>query len=445
MNLLQNYFKALTLCATVMINTAFGSSLLEIYHDALDNDPSYQAAKSAYQAAIEAKPQAWALLLPTITGDGTWSHTHAAGTNTTHDFTKTYTLTLSQSLISVQNWYNVKKAGATVEKAYATFKAAKLALMTRTAKAYFSVLEAEDNLQFTRAEKEATLQRLKQTKQKFKVGLVAVTDVKQTQASYDTIVATEISAINNINNKKEELRKITGRYYKHLVSLKKDIPLLQPQPASIEQWSETSRSQNYTVLAARAATQEAKDTYSAAMGAFFPTLSAAASHGPSHSSNTDITTRTTTGTLTLSLPIINGGNDISVMRQNRHLYAAARHDLEGVIRKATNDTRQNYSGIISGISKIKADKQVIVSSKSALESTTAAFKVGTNTMLDVLQKQSDLYQAQRQLSRDLYLYVNEALALKENAGTLTEEDMLLINNWLALPPTPKPVSSSIPR
>src|SRR6185295_3994291 len=54
--------------ATVLTATASAADLLSVYQDALANDPAIREADATRKANREARPQAWAALLPQLSG-----------------------------------------------------------------------------------------------------------------------------------------------------------------------------------------------------------------------------------------------------------------------------------------------------------------------------------------------------------------------------------------
>src|SRR5690348_449942 len=52
---------------------ASAKDLVGAFHDAQQNDPQIRAADANRLASREARPQAWAALLPQITGSGSWT------------------------------------------------------------------------------------------------------------------------------------------------------------------------------------------------------------------------------------------------------------------------------------------------------------------------------------------------------------------------------------
>jgi outer membrane protein len=104
--------------------------------------------------------------------------------------------------------------------------------------------------------------------------------------------------------------------------------------------------------------------------------------------------------------------------------------------------RQSYLGVTSGIAQVKALEQSVVSNQSALESTQLGQEVGVRTSVDVLNARQQLYTAKRDLSQARYNFVMSRLKLKAAVGSLTEEDLALINQWLGEAAAPAPVGNN---
>ncbi len=70
------------LAALIMPLASNGASLIDIYEDALINDPRLKEAYANKQAIIESKPQALSLLLPKLTASGAFSDSDTDGNST---------------------------------------------------------------------------------------------------------------------------------------------------------------------------------------------------------------------------------------------------------------------------------------------------------------------------------------------------------------------------
>ncbi len=439
---------------------AFAIDLLGVYRQGLISDPAFQAANAKWLSDREQIAISYAGLLPHFDISGNYDYALINGPKINivsdnnidltrgsyHSKTGSYALTLQQPLFNYQAWAQLKSSKALVKSAAATFAAAAQDLIYRTTSAYLNVLQASDVLRYTQAEKLATASQLQQTKERYKVGLVAITEVYQAQARYDLIVSQKISDKNNLAIAIEKLREITGKYYKSFAKLSKKLPLISPKPVSISRWAKVAQEQNYDLLAARYQLEAALENIKVESAARYPVLNAAGSYGQEYTNNFqgishDTTTDTTMLNLSLDFPIIQGGAVSAKTRQAEYEYQRATSILEKTKRSVISDTRQAYLGVMSGISEVKANKQAVISAKSSLQATQESYKVGTSTMIDVLQELSNLYESEKNYSTSQYNYLIETLALKQAAGTLSISDIQIINSWLKAnnPTTSKPI------
>ena len=132
----------------------------------------------------------------------------------------------------------------------------------------------------------------------------------------------------------------------------------------------------------------------------------------------------------LSLPLYTGGGVQAATRQARFQYQAAQEVLEQRRRAVQTQVRNAYRGALATMSRVEALEAAVVSATSALEATEAGFEVGTRTLVDVLNRQSELFRSRRDLAVTRYAYVLNLLALRQAAGTLSAEDVERANTWL---------------
>ena len=225
-----------------------------------------------------------------------------------------------------------------------------------------------------------------------------------------------------------------------IYTLSDNFPLISPQPGNIESWVRRALCQNWTIKASRFNVASARENINQQLAGHLPNaniqttfsketedninnyLTFAERRGPGTISDRSIA-------LNVNVPIFAGGGVVAQTNQAKYNYQLAQQQLEQTIRSTINTTRQSYLGIVAGISKIKADKEAIKSSISSLEGLEASYRVGTETLVDVLNQQQKVFQAQTQYATDRYAFVNNILALKQ-AGTLSFDDLCAINAWL---------------
>jgi len=415
------------------------NDLFSAYRMAEVSDPVYQEAIASYKATLESKPQARAALLPQINFNANTASndqdisTANIGTSGKVGFnTHGYSLDLTQPIFHRARFLSLEQTDSQISQAQAELDAALQDLIIRVAERYFDVLAAIDNLRFAESEKKSLGRQLEQANQRFEVGLTAITDVQEAQAGFDRAVANVILAENTIDNAREALREITGEYLPAIAPLGEEVPLVRPDPDNIEEWSNISREQNLLVEAARHQLETARQEIDIQRSGHYPTLDLFANKGFDSSGGRfgGVQIHSDAIGIELNVPIFQGGLVTSQTREATHLYERAQQLLEQQFRSAQRDTRDSYLDVISGISQVKALKQTVKSSQTALEATLAGFEVGTRTAVDVVASERVTFQAKRDYARARYDYLLNTLRLKRAAGTLSPDDLSKINNWL---------------
>lgn len=436
---------SLTLGMSLLILSqgALATDLLDIIVLAHRNDPTFKQAQSSYAGNKETLSQARANLFPVL-------ETNASGSfynNTTNQATgqsastvnsrqRSYTVRLTQPVFDLRSWLDIKRSHQVVKQAEADVKVAEQDLFVRAANAYFDVLEANDTLRFTTAEKKANARQLDQARQRYKVGLDAVTSVYDAKAAFDAVAAREINSRNEVQNKFESLREITGVLHGSLVPLRSNVPLMKPDPADVSTWVTFARKRNYELMSKRFQTEAARYAVKVQRAEYVPKVNVVASYTDNRGRNFGTSTfdqKVKDIAVAVESPTLQGGRLLSQSRQQQATYETALAELDATEKGVVSKVRQSYNSVLSGISAVRADRQAVISAQSSLESTEAAFKVGTRTIVDVLDKQKDLFDNQRRLASDQYAYIRSVLNLKQAAGILSIADLEEINTMLKGP------------
>ncbi|OGT19563.1 MAG: hypothetical protein A2V90_00005 [Gammaproteobacteria bacterium RBG_16_57_12] len=426
---------SLLLGFSLISSLAFGEDLLNVYQLASENDPQIRAAAAARDASLEIKSINRAGYLPSVSlnADITSQRQQVNNSNTDSFTTNGYSLNLSQAIYNRDAWLAMRQSGAEIAKAEAEYQAARQTLVLRVAENYFAVLAAADSLEFARAEKIAIGRQLEQTRQRFNVGLTAITDVHEAQARYDLSVAQEIIAVNELDNAREQLRTTTSRYLATLQGLQEETPLPTPEPADIEHWVKTALGQNLDLIALEQGVEIALQNVKRQGGAHHPTLSLVGTHRYSDNSDSNLfgsETENDSLSLQFNWNLYQGGAISAAARQAGKQLEQTRETLEQQRRQVERQTRSGYASVMAGISRVQALKQAVVSSQSALDATQAGQEVGTRTTVDVLNAQQEVFRARRDHAKARYDYILNTLRLKQAAGILADSDLQQINAWL---------------
>lgn len=418
----------------LITNTALAENLLDVYWVAEKQEPTLRSAEANRQAARERHKQSIANLLPQADLTANASSTNLEyGPFSFDNSSVGYGLSLTQPIYHHDSYKQMSQTRSGIAQSDLQFEAAQRNLMIRVSQRYFTVLATQDNLEFVRAEKEAVSRQLEQTRQRFEVGLIAITDVHESQAAYDLTAASEIAAENAVAAARESLRELTGQYHDNLSRLSDNLPLTAPAPTDVKSWVELALSNNFTLKAARTQVEIARDEFRRQQAGHYPVLDLIGNYTYTDDGGISYNDESVTNSsliLQLSLPLSRGGATMARSGEARYKLDEATEFLEQTTRDIHRQTSDAYLGVLASISQVKALEQALVSTRSALSASEAGLEVGTRTTVDVLNTRRELYRAQRDHAKARYDYVIGMLRLKEAAGTLALSDFEEMVQWL---------------
>ncbi|EPS8492764.1 outer membrane channel protein TolC [Yersinia enterocolitica] len=418
-------------------------NLLQVYKQARDSNPDLRKSAADRDAAYEKINEARSPLLPQLGLGAGYTHTNGFrdASNNPDSNATSGSLQLTQTIFDMSKWraLTLQEKAAGIQDV--TFQTNEQALILNTATAYFNVLRAIDSLSYTEAQKQSVYRQLDQTTQRFNVGLVAITDVQNARASYDTVLADEVTARNNLDNALENLRQITGVYYPELASL--NVSRLKTErPQAVTNLLKEAEKRNLSLLSARLSQDLAREQIKSAETGYMPTIDLTASTSVTntrYSGGTPSTQQLNNDAgqnkigVQLSLPLYSGGATNSAVKQAQYNFVGASEQLESAHRSVVQTVRSSFNNISASISSIKAYEQVVISNQSSLDAMEAGYQVGTRTILDVLTATTNLYQSKQQLADARYNYLINQLNIKSALGTLNMNDLMALNGVLDKP------------
>lgn len=436
---------ALALCGNAAAGEQPAADLQEIHRQALEQDPRTARAEAALGASREAQNQAHAALwLPVARLTGNFSRYHEevrqsgsfVGFGGNFDYNAgQYGLTLTQPLLHLERYAELKARDANLAAAEAQWGAARQNLILRAAERYFAVLAAEDRLRYAQAQEQALARGLAEIQQRWQAGFAAGTDAQEAQAGADQAAAEVVEAEQALQDAQAGLQEMTGREYRRLAVLREEIPLDLPEPAREEAWAEHALAWNLDLLAASALAQSAEADIRRRGAGHWPTLDLVGSHVFSTAGGrfggTDI--QDTAIGIALDLPLYEGGRVESRVREARFRYGEALANLKESERAVRRDTRRAYLGVVSGSRRVRALQQSLRSGELAVRATRAAFQAGRRTPLDLIVAERELLRIQRDYASSRYEFLLNGLRLKQAVGTLAATDLEAVNALLRRP------------
>jgi outer membrane protein len=416
---------------------AAANDLLQLYHLAQSHDATLQAALAQRDAAIEAKPQALALLLPQVSanasaerlriGEQLLAPQTAAGTTVTgcqvaagaanevcFGDAHGYGLSLSQTLWSFQSFSQLREASATAAAAEATLLAAQQSLLLRVAQAYFGILGA------------------RQARIRQQTGVGARSDSEQAQAYYDATEQPVIDAQNALDDAELLMTEVTGSSATRIAALRDRIPLEAPDPASVDDWVTAALKDNPAVRAAQLQVDATDRDIDVQRGKGLPSV---ALTGGRTRAWQDLTIGGNQADdqigVSLTWPLFQGGTVASQIRQSRANWKQALATYAGAQRDAERLTRSSYRGVVTGISRIGAARRAMDSAGVSVQATERNLEFGIpGAEFNLLTAQNIYYGTQNLYSQTRYDYLTALLTLKQQAGRLSEADLAAIDALL---------------
>jgi outer membrane protein len=461
---------SLAVLSLAVASAVQAESLRDIYELALENDATLKAQEAQYLAGLEDRNAALAPLLPQVTAGVTRQESDTDTTSpgiigfdntgtpvigdtfdNTDIRTDTYQISLQQAIFNLPAWFSFQSGKELSKQAEATFAANQQNLIVRVVEAYLAVLRAQDNLKASRARERAFERQLEQNRQRFEVGLIAITDVYEAQAAYDLAQVDRISDENAVAVALENLSVLTAKRHDNLDILVENFEVNKPEPLDRAAWVDFALENNFNLKAAKYAEEAARQNATARKMAHAPTISGNARYSESERTgsrfqdpasifnippNSD--TESTAWTIELAVPLYSGGAVSAERRRAAQQFNAAREQRINLTRQTVTDARSLHMTVLNDVARVAARKQSIVSSRSALDATEAGYEVGTRNIVDVLNAQNTLFAALRDYANSRYDYINNILRLKEQAGLLSPEDIIRLDSFLE----PQPAQAS---
>ena len=463
------YTSTLFGCFLLLVSaTGSADKLGEIYELARANDAQLKSLKAQFLANSESRNLGRAALLPQVNVNFEFTNTNTDTISENLDFDRDtgdfspmegstntdldrygYQISLNQALFDLPAWFNFQAGEKISQRAEASFAADQQDLIERVVETYFGVLRAQDTLQASQARERAFERHLEQTRQRFEVGLTAITDVHEARAAYDLARAGRIVDENNVNVALEQLSVLTGSYHSNLYLLSEEFSVEKPVPEMRKDWVDFALKNNFRLRAARFAEQAARQTAKAHKAEHLPSIRGMLAysdfetegdldrHPPSiFDINPGNEEERELIQLRVELPLYSGGALSASRRQAAQNYIAALENRINLMRNIVTDTRSLHMTVISDVERVAARRQSITSSQSALDATTAGYEVGTRNIVDVLDAQNTLFAAKRDYANARYDYINHRFRLKNRAGILKPEDIYRLESYLEAPAAP---------
>ena len=458
--------------------------LQQIYDLAVENDTQFAQAKISRKIAGESMRQSLASLLPTV------NMSLSGGNRSTSKFKRTYpnelvndprglffganpdtnavwnvneareefpsgySINLSQVLFSIPTFISYRNSRLNFQGAKESFASQEQSLIIRVVQAYFGVLQARDSLDIALARRESNERQLQQTKQRYDVGLTAITDVLNAQASFDNQEVGLNQTRNRLDTAFLTLERITGQPIQQLARLSNEYPIENPEPNDESYWVDYALRNNPGVLGAERSYQMARWNHWNTLASYFsvPSVNLSMSYSYRESPINDPFTGLDTGYNLISESIgrsygfnigfsVAGGRRISQNRVSALSRENSRLSMINQRLTVEEQTRSQFRNVVQIVLQIDALERSLESNRASLDATEKGYEVGTRNIIEVLNAQNALFNAELTLRNTVHSYITQMLQLKQTVGLLSVHDLLELNKYMDRENMVTPVNS----
>lgn len=431
--------------AMVWVPSALSQPLPELLTRSLAADPAVAAAQAQLRVAEQRVYQAKASFGPSaaLSANQTETRYNEGPSFELRPFrSKQLSVQVTQPLIRTALFPTLEGAQAQVEQAQAALEQAHAEAAQRLVEASFEVLKARDLLAFNQAQRVATSEQLLLAQRSFKVGTAAVTDVREAEAKVDTVAAQILSAESDLDLRQQVLNEVAGTGVQGLMQRSLDgdrLPVLDA--ASVLDWLSTAQTHSLQLRQAMQALVVAETEVRKARQGHAPT--ADLTYNYTMSSETGTVTSffprrgdTQAVGISVNIPLFAGGATQSKVAEALALRDKAQSELDTARRTLTLGVRQAFSATLSAVAQARGLASAVRSQELSFRANRRGYEVGMKVNAEVLDAQSKLFEARRDLSRARYDAWAGYIKLKALVGRLVAADLLALDELLVVAEAP---------
>lgn len=406
-------------------------SLSTAWEAARLHDPSYKAAISEREAGQTERALGLAPLLPQISGSvgrtrmrGDLDTPDARGNMVRQDLhytSKTNDISLQQSVFDWDRVTGYRQGHAKADQALATFDVHANDTSERLINRYFQVLLGYEQVVISKNNLDATAQHVDIAKHYFERGEGTITEVHEAQARHDIANARLLRDKDNLVVARRELQEMIGSDPQSIYGLRPEIAQAELQPQTLDGWMLLALERNAQI---QASTQDVRVNALEIQRAFsghLPTIALTGSlrktEGESISTRAQESSTRSIG-VSVQVPIFAGGATQAGVRQAQHNRDRSQHELEAMREEIAVEVTRQYQGVISGVEQIIALQKAVESNQLAVKAAESGYQGGVRSIIDILDVQERLYQAQLDLVQARLEYVMSRLMLAAVANGL---------------------------
>lgn len=434
MKLSNSHLYVLCLCQ-LFVPGVQAINLIDTYTIARDSDPTFKAAFYAHQAGQEYKVLGRSNLLPAVSANYSLYKNKADIDFDNGQFSRSEqrnysshngSVQLRQPLINFDGFARYQQGKLQTLLSEQEFAIREQELILRVFNKYAAVLYAEDILALTNMKTDAYAQEMQASIEMFKYGEGTKTDILESQARYHLAESEIVEARDKVSDARAALNKILGRKIDVIASLLDDFSVFSMSKNDLDAWKESTLENNLELIIQRYTLEIAEQDVNLSQAAHMPKLDAVASWNNTASDTTntfnqDASVRSVG--VQLTIPLFSGGATSARVRQSQANLLKAKEEFADKTNIILLELQAHFNLVSNAERKLKALRTAVNSAGLLVTATQKSIKAGTRTTIDLLNAESQLFEAKGNLLLANYNYLQSYLNLKKVEGTLEFDDL----------------------
>jgi TolC family type I secretion outer membrane protein len=357
-----------------------------------------------------------------VSGTGASGNGSQDGSQDANSTTRQVDLSLRQNLYAGGGTVaSVRRAESQVLSERANLLATEQNVLLNAVDAYATAWQDRSVLELALNNEQRLRRELEATRDRFRVGEVARTDVAQAEASLSQSRADVETAKSDLATAVAVYRQVIGSDPGVLQQPRSvpDLPRTIQQAQDLAAGNPALTSAQYAVAAAREAVRV---TYASLLPSV--DLSSDLLYANQPSSEIPWERQASLG-LSVTIPLYQQGLVSSQVRQSRQQVEATQNNLQTSQRSVTESVASAWEQLIAARAAIQSLRDAVRANEIALEGVRQEALVGARTVLDVLDAEQALFTSQVNLVRAQRVEVVTSYQLKSAVGQLTVADLRL--------------------
>lgn len=396
-------------------------------------NPQLSADRARVRALDEGVPRALSNWRPTVTVSAQAGRArdrlrteNSVGTTVANDQLRSpevATLSIQQPLYrGGRTLAETSRAENLVLQGRAQLQSTEQSVLLDAATAYTNLLQDQAVLDLNTNNEQVLQRQLDAARDRFQVGEITRTDVSQAEARLSRSRADRIQAEGNLTSSRANYLRIVGEPPARLSPAR--VPAVLP--ANESEALSAASAENPAVVAARYAERAARDDVDLVAGELLPTVSLQGTLSRQHETQTAGFERDVAEvSAVLSVPLYQAGSVDARVREAKQTASQRKILVEDTLRRAKEDATRTWEALTTARARIQAFQAQIRANEIALEGVEQEARVGSRTVLDVLDAEQELLDAKVNLVRAQRDEIVSGFQLAAATGRLTAQNLKL--------------------